>query len=211
MTFEQDFKDALANIPDKEKDKLILRLLKKDIILAKRLQYELLSEESVEDKRNQLQDILDKKIESAIKHFKSPGYLSMDIRYMSGMITEHVKITKDKFGDIWLNLYMLTKLVPNLEEQLAYFSKRQGEKFYIPALARIFKILMAIVKLHEDDQYEFRENLQILGSSIVDNDHFMMTAMHHGLDVNWLTQNNIPEDIADLYKEIKNNGFLKLN
>ncbi|MGL6037594.1 MAG: hypothetical protein ACRC0E_01715 [Soonwooa sp.] len=211
MTFEQDFKDALANIPDKEKDKLILRLLKKDIILAKRLQYKLLSEESVEDKRNQLQDILDKKIESAIKHFKSPGYLSMDIRYMSGMITEHVKITKDKFGDIWLNLYMLTKLVPNLEEQLAYFSKRQGEKFYIPALARIFKILMAIVKLHEDDQYEFRENLQILGSSIVDNDHFMMTAMHHGLDVNWLTQNNIPEDIADLYKEIKNNGFLKLN
>ncbi|MFW2135075.1 hypothetical protein ACK2M7_02110 [Chryseobacterium sp. TY4] len=211
MTFEQDFKDALANIPDKEKDKLILRLLKKDIILAKRLQYELLSEESVEDKRNQLQDILDKKIESAIKHFKSPGYLSMDIRYMSGMITEHVKITKDKFGDIWLNLYMLTKLVPNLEEQLAYFSKRQGEKFYIPALARIFKILMAIVKLHEDDQYEFRENLQILGSSICDNDHFMTTAMHHGLDVNWLTQNNIPEDIADLYKEIKNNGFLKLN
>ncbi|WP_313216057.1 hypothetical protein [Soonwooa sp.] len=211
MTFEQDFKDALANIPDKEKDKLILRLLKKDIILAKRLQYELLSEESVEDKRNQLQDILDKKIESAIKHFKSPGYLSMDIRYMSGMITEHVKITKDKFGDIWLNLYMLTKLVPNLEEQLEYFSKRQGEKFYIPALARIFKILMAIVKLHEDDQYEFRENLQILGSSIVDNDHFMRTAMHHGLDVNWLTQNNIPEDIADLHKEIKNNGFLKLN
>ena len=211
MTFEQDFKDALANIPDKEKDKLILRLLKKDIILAKRLQYELLSEESVEDKRNQLQEILDKKIESAIKHFKSPGYLSMDVRYMSGMITEHVKITKDKFGDIWLNLYMLTKLVPNLEEQLAYFSKRQGEKFYIPALARIFKILMAIVKLHEDDQYEFRENLQILGNSIGDNDQFMMTAMHHGLDVNWLTQNNIPEDIADIHKEIKNNGFLKLS
>ncbi len=210
MTFEQDFKDALANIPDKEKDKLILRLLKKDIILAKRLQYELLSEESVEDKRNQLQEILDKKIESAIKHFKSPGYLSMDIRYMSGMITEHVKITKDKFGDIWLNLYMLTKLVPNLEEQLAYFSRRQGEKYYIPALARIFKILMAIVKLHEDDQYEFRENLQILGDSIGDNDHFMMTAMHNGLDVNWLTQNNIPEDIADIHKEIKNNGFLKL-
>ncbi|WP_313027503.1 hypothetical protein [Soonwooa sp.] len=211
MTFEQDFKDALANIPDKEKDKLILRLLKKDIILAKRLQYELLSEESVEDKRNQLQEILDKKIESAIKHFKSPGYLSMDVRYMSGMITEHVKITKDKFGDIWLNLYMLTKLVPNLEEQLAYFSRRQGEKFYIPALARIFKILMAIVKLHEDDQYEFRENLQILGNSIGDNDHFMMTAMHHGLDVNWLTKNNIPEDIADIHKEIKNNGFLKLS
>jgi len=211
MTFEQDFKDALANIPDKEKDKLILRLLKKDIILAKRLQYELLSEESVEDKRNQLQEILDKKIESAIKHFKSPGYLSMDVRYMSGMITEHVKITKDKFGDIWLNLYMLTKLVPNLEEQLAYFSRRQGEKFYIPALARIFKILMAIVKLHEDDQYEFKENLQILGNSIGDNDNFMMTAMHHGLDINWLTQNKIPEDIADIHKEIKNNGFLKLS
>ncbi|WP_300673536.1 hypothetical protein [Soonwooa sp.] len=211
MTFEQDFKDALSNIPDKEKDKLILRLLKKDIILAKRLQYELLSEESVEDKRNQLQAILDKKIESAIKHFKSPSYLSMDVRYMSGMITEHVKITKDKFGDIWLNLYMLTKLVPNLEEQFAYFSRRQGEKFYIPALARIFKILMGIVKLHEDDQYEFRENLKILGSGIGNNDHFITTAIYNGLDINWLTQNNIPENIVDIHKEIKNNGFLRLS
>lgn len=211
MTFEKDFKEALSNLSPIEKDKLILRLLKKDIILAKRLQYELLSEESVDDKRNQLQELLDKKIENAIKHFQSPGYLSMDIRYMSGMITEHVKITKDKFGDIWLNLYILAKLVPNLDKQLNYYSKRQGEKFYIPALSRIFKVLMGIPKLHEDEQYEFKENLEILGNSIGDNDHFMMTAIHHGLDVNWLVQNNIPENIADIYKDIKNNGFLKLS
>jgi hypothetical protein len=210
MTFEKDFKEALSNLSPVEKDKLILRLLKKDIILAKRLQYELLSEESVEDKRNQLQEILDKKIESAVNHFQSPGYLSMDIREMSGMITEHVKITKDKFGDIWLNLYMLTKLVPNLEKQLTYHSKRQNDKFYIPALARIFKVLMGIVKLHEDEQYEFKENLELLGNSIGDNHNFMMTAIHNGLDVNWLVRNEIPENIDEIYKHIKNNGFLRL-
>lgn len=211
MTFEKDFKDALSNLSPIEKDKLILRLLKKDIILAKRLQYELLSEESVEDKRNQMQKVLDEEIEKAIKYFQTPGLLSMRVRFMSGMITEHVKITKDKFGDSWLNLYLLTKLVPNLSEKLDYFSKRQSEKFYIPALARVFKILMGIVKLHEDEQYEFKENLELLGNSIGDNHNFMMTAMHNGLDVNWLVRNEIPENITEIYKEIKNNGFLKLN
>ena len=30
MKFDQDFKDAIARLPSKEKDKLLLRLLKKD-------------------------------------------------------------------------------------------------------------------------------------------------------------------------------------
>ena len=209
--FSKEFKKAIQELPNTEKDKLIFRLLKRDLDLANRLHFELVDTETVEDKRVAFEIEMLRKINYFSERFYSFGYLLQDTRFLSGEITYHVKITKDKFGDIWLNLYILAKLVPNLDKQLNYYSKRQGEKFYIPALSRIFKVLMGIPKLHEDEQYEFKENLEILGNSIGDNDHFMMTAIHHGLDVNWLVQNNIPENIADIYKDIKNNGFLKLS
>ena len=40
MTFDKDFKEAISHLPSSEKDKLILRLLKKDLVLANRLYFE---------------------------------------------------------------------------------------------------------------------------------------------------------------------------
>lgn len=75
MTFDNDFRQAIADLPSKEKDKLILRLLKKDVSLANRLYFELLETKSVEDVRNELMH----KIESiAIKvndRYYTPGIL----------------------------------------------------------------------------------------------------------------------------------------
>ena len=51
MTFDPEFKKALQLLPEKEKDKLILRLLKRDLQLANRLQFELVETDSVQDKR----------------------------------------------------------------------------------------------------------------------------------------------------------------
>lgn len=209
MTFDKEFKEAISNLPSSEKDKLILRLLKKDLVLANRLYFELLSEESVEEKREKLQKSLESQAERAVNLFYSPGYLSMDVRYMSGMITEHVKITKDKFGDPWLNLFILNQIIPKINKQLRTFSPRQAEKFYVPAIARTFKIIMNIVKLHEDEQYEFREELEKLGVSISENEYFMKVVINHGLDVNWLIKFEIPENVVEIHKNIREMGFLR--
>ena len=98
--FNKEFKTAIHNLSDLEKDKLILRLLRKDLALANRLYFELVDTETVEQKREQLAKIISKKIKHANERFYSVGYLLMDIRYISGDINEHVKITKDKFGEI---------------------------------------------------------------------------------------------------------------
>jgi hypothetical protein len=75
MKFEQDFKDALAQLPNKEKDKLILRLLKKDLSLANQLYFQLLDTRSVDELRN----IVERKIEHSLyfrnNHFYSPAFL----------------------------------------------------------------------------------------------------------------------------------------
>ena len=104
MTFPKEFKDAIQNLPSAEKDKLIFRLLKHDLNLANRLLFELVSTESVEDRRKKMQNEVTKEIKRTSDRFFTFGYILMDMRYLSGSITEHVRITKDKYGEICLNL-----------------------------------------------------------------------------------------------------------
>jgi hypothetical protein len=51
VVFDSEFKEALSRLPEKEKDKLITRLLRKDKKLAKRLYFELVSTYSPEELR----------------------------------------------------------------------------------------------------------------------------------------------------------------
>jgi hypothetical protein len=37
----------------------------------------------------------------------------------------------------------------------------------------------------------------------------MKTAIKHGLDVNWLINTEIPENLVSIHKDLKNNGYLK--
>ena len=76
-------------------------------------------------------------------------------------------------------------------------------------VARIFKILMLIQKQHEDLHIEFKEDIEIIGKLLGNNPNLMKTAIHNGLDVNWLIGFNIPENLIDIYKNLRENGFLK--
>jgi len=49
--YTKEFETAISHLPAKEKDKLILRLLKKDLILANRLQFELVDNGNIEERR----------------------------------------------------------------------------------------------------------------------------------------------------------------
>lgn len=209
MILPKELKEAISHLSSTEKDKLIFRLLKKDVPLVNRLFFELVSTETVEEKREKTQKSLALQIDRAIEQFYSPGYLSIDVRYMSGIITEHIQITKDKFGDPYLNLLLLNGIIPKLNKKLETYPPPQANKFYIPALSRIFKILMNISKFHEDEQYEFRKDLNKLGNSITENRFFMKAALNNGLDVNWLLNAEIPEDIIQIHKNIRSTGLLR--
>ena len=87
--FDKEFKTAIHNLSDVEKDKLILRLLRKDLDLANRLYFELVDTETVEQIEN-LSNF--KRVKKTNEHFTQRLSL-MDIRYISGDINEHVRIT----------------------------------------------------------------------------------------------------------------------
>ena len=209
MAFDPEFKKALQLLPDSEKDKLILRLLKRDLNLASKLRFELVDTESVQDKREQLKNRIIRRIQLATDRYYSVGYLLMDIRDISGEINQHVAITKDKFGEISLNCLMLQQMLELNNERIGAEKYGKAYTLCIYIIARIFKILMLIQKQHEDLHLEFNDDIATLGKLIGNNHHLMKTAILNGLDVNWLIEFNIPNNIADIYKTLRENGRLK--
>ena len=207
--FSKEFKKAIEELPNAEKDKLIFRLLKKDLDLANRLHFELVATETVDEKRNDFEKTMLKKINYLSNRFYSVGYLLQDIRYVSGDINEHVKITKDKFGEISLNLKMLIQLLTTNGERIETVPYSKAYTLCIYVIARAFKILLLIKAINEDYFLDFKEDLSTLGKLIYDIPFLMYTAINNELDVNWLISGEIPEDIARIHKEIRANGFLK--
>lgn len=209
MDFDPEFKRALELLPGKEKDKLILRLLKKDLKLASKLRFELVDTDSVQDKREKLKSAIIEDVQRASDTYYSPGYLLMDARTISGKINEHVYITKDKVGEITLNCALLRKLLELNSQRIA--AERYGKSYtlLIYIIARIFKILMLIQKQHEDLHLEFRDDIEAIGNLLGSNSLLMKAAIHNGLDVNWLIRFEIPDSIADIYKDLRERGLLK--
>lgn len=209
MKFDPEFKKAISQLPSEDKDKLILRLLRHDLPLANRLYFELLSTDSVQDRRAKVEDYIRKSVQKMTDTFYSPGYLLVDMRYLSGEITEHVKTTKDKFGEASLNLLMLNETLQYNGQKILDFNLGKTYTFGIYVIARAFKILLLIKSLHDDYLMEFEDDLKKLGEQIANNPFLCKVAINNGLDVNWLLKTEIPDNITSIHKDIRARGLLK--
>lgn len=209
MFKDTDFKKALQELPDKEKDKLILRLLRRDMDLAEKLYFELVDTDSIEDKRRIMEITISKQIKRFSENFHSLDYIAVEMRSISGKISHHVKITKDKFGEISLNLQMLNEVIEQNTFSLTHSKPQKSAKFYNYVIVRTFKILLLIDVLHDDFLLEFKEDLNRLGENISKNKMLLKTAIYNSLDINWVLNAEIPENISQIHKEIKAAGFFK--
>jgi hypothetical protein len=209
MTFDKEFKEALSRIPSKEKDKLVLRLLKKDLVLANRLYFELVDNRTVDDRREHIEGYLRQRIHANTSYVFKSGYIMMDLRELSGAITEHVRITKDTYGELSLTLMVLVETLENRNQEIAKETRGRSGKLCVYIIAKAFKILIVINKMHEDIRMEFEDYLIKLGQLFSVNKNIMNAAIYNGFDVNWLLQATIPEDIEAIHKAIRAKGYLK--
>jgi hypothetical protein len=209
MTFDQEFKTALKLLPDTEKDKLILRLLKHDVSLSNRLYFELVETETVEEKREQLKSKISKFIELWKGENSTAMHIYFDAKSISGMITEHLYTTKDKYGEISLSCHLILGIMESNNHKIGGLIHGFNYKLYIYVYAKLFKILMLIQKQHTDLHIEFKQDIESIGEYIGNNPPLMKLAINNGLDVNWLTLFTIPPDLNDIYKDIRDSGFLR--
>ncbi|MCW3160279.1 deoxyuridine 5'-triphosphate nucleotidohydrolase [Chryseobacterium oryctis] len=208
MEYSKEFKTALSNFSSIEKDRLIFRLLKKDKLLSKKLYFELIDEETTDDKREAMEEIISEKVLLASKYIGNQKYFLGIIRKISAEITEHVKITTDKFGDVTLNLLLINKIL-DYNEDLRTQRLDNVYKLYIYIINKVFKTLVLVKKLDVDYWMEIDEFLSEFHKKTESNHYLQKLCINNGLDFNWLKCENIPDNIDLIIKDIKNQGFLR--
>jgi hypothetical protein len=80
----------------------------------------------------------------------------INMRTINGMITPHVKTTKDKLGDISLPLYMLNRVYDGQINHLALHNRR-SEKLTGYVAKRATFILEKLQRLHPECNIEFED------------------------------------------------------
>lgn len=154
-----ELKNAIRAMPVSEKDKLLLRLVAKDTMLVRKLHHQLLEDEvDMEAQR----DALARQVE---EHFASnafaqwsytPGLIMMEMRNVSGAITRHVKVTKDKYGEVQLLLLMIN-LPFRHQRKLLEKKIRRADKFAVYTCKKAQIVLKKISALNEDYYIEFEQ------------------------------------------------------
>lgn len=157
-------KDAILSLPEKEKDKLLLRLIRKDKTLIQQLHYQLLENElDLEDRRKSSFKKLDENIESLgwelkTQKYHQPRRLLTELRALSGIINHHFLITKDKLGELEMRLYILNQVFIHAETHFSYHN-HTNEKLLAYVAGRIKNSFLSYQKLHEDLQYDYIDKL----------------------------------------------------
>ena len=208
MEYSKEFKQALSEFSPIEKDRLIFRLLKKDKLLSKKLYFELIDPETTDQKRNQMEQNIEDKVLPASKYIGNPKYFLVLIRSISAEITEHVKVTTDKFGEVYLNLFLVDQILENNDS----FAQQRFDnvyKLYIYLINKIVRALLLIKKIDEDYWMEFDEILGKIDDKVHENRYLEKLFINNGIDFNWLQSENLPENLDLIIKNIKSQGFLR--
>ena len=208
MEYSKEFKQALSEFSSIEKDRLIFRLLKKDKLLSKKLYFEIIDPETADQKRDQMEENVTEKLASAARYIGNPKYYLSTIRTISAEITEHVKVTTDKFGEVYLNLFLVDQILENNDS----FAQQRFDnvyKLYIYLINKIVRALLLIKKIDEDYWMEFDEILGKIDDKVHENRYLEKLFINNGIDFNWLQSENLPENLDLIIKNIKSQGFLR--
>lgn len=207
--FTPEFKAALAMLPSKEKDKLLWRLIKRDELLARRLEYELLAPYDAVDKRNELAALIQDKTISIVDRRERLSAILSQFRSLSGDISRHVYITKDKVGEIQLNFILLQQAMQLMGNRSYLFGGRATQKYIIYMLNKLYRTTMLVNKLHTDYHIELEDDAQKLGKIMQANPDLMKYVTHHKFNINWLIDFDIPEDLDAHFKAVQQQGLLR--
>lgn len=192
-----ELKAAISDLTEKEKDKLIFRLLPKDQKLVHKLEYQLLEySDTQEERRADVRAIVMEAMERYPSYYYSPGYLLLTLRELSGKITYHKDITSDKFGEIELNYLMLTEgLGRNISSlrRSGYFSMKSLNEYVVK---RVLKLQKLTTKLHEDYILEFEESMIQMGELLSEIQSMGNFIKEHDLDIDSLIEGRLPDELS---------------
>jgi len=150
-TLSPDLRKALLNLPQKEKDQLLTRLVGQDAVLTEQLAYRLLEgPDALEDRRQVLRTQIDDPVRG---YHQTPNDLLVIVRQLQARIGYHAKITGDTFGEVELTVRLLGRV---FEHQPAAVARLHGptQPLLQHLARRTHEALRQADKLHPDYHLE---------------------------------------------------------
>jgi len=160
LSEHKDLKTAIAALPVKEKDKLLLRLVAKDKVLTEHLHYKLLEDETdLEDRKERIKAEVEEQI-TELKKLNAKEAL-VKVRKMITAVNHFYKVTKDPVGEVELKLFILNTIP--LDYKKSIFGYRDFMMlFSVYYIKTVAVTINKFKKIHEDLQFDFAENLNQL-------------------------------------------------
>ena len=169
-------KQEILDLPEKEKNQLLIRLINKDQVLIEQLHFKLLEDEydlikRFEDLKAEIVTTLKDNFNSIINSKytdKGKLYLRM-IRNLSSRINHYAKVTKDVNGELRLRTILLIdssakyKSIQNEDSVIGY-------KVRLYQVSKIKTMITLFGKLHEDLKYDYSDDFyESIEDTIVSN------------------------------------------
>jgi hypothetical protein len=155
----KDLEEAILSLPQKEQNRLLLRLIAKNDILVEQLHYKLLeTPEDLPYRRANIKEDIDKKLKYG---FRYPTEMLWEIKRLNSTITRHRRVTADKYGEVELGLYMIGAVLSSGNNFLEILSSRT-EKLSLYLVKRMIMILKNLSKLDKDYFIDFEKDTSFI-------------------------------------------------
>lgn len=92
---------------------------------------------------------------------------------------------------------------------MSTFKYPQVKNWCVLVVAKTFKALLAYAALTPEEQEEMQHDLEELGNQFVNSNYLTRTARHHGLNLNWLLYQEVPQNLPEIHDNIRKLGYLQ--
>ena len=149
-----DLRRALLDLPTKEKDQLLTRLVAQDPVLTEQLSFRLLEGENALEVRRQR---LRQQVDDPVRGFhQTPNDLLVILRQLQTRLAYHAKITDDALGEVELSWRLLANV---FRHQAAAVARLHGptQPLLQHLTRRTHEALKQTARLHPDYHLELAE------------------------------------------------------
>ncbi len=187
-TLTDEQKAMVRALAPKEKDKLLLRLIAKDALLLEQLTFTHLEDgASTDDRAGDFRTIYKNRLGGWTGRI-SPGELMMQLRYCSGDLSRHVRVTKDKLGEVQLAVEMIHFALDDNTKAMRQRYRNAGrwEKLALWIAKRLKTIIAKADKLHPDLWLDFEGQLNEVLLMVHDTPELNRAAEAQGVPRQWV-------------------------
>jgi hypothetical protein len=161
LSEHKELKMEIKSLPEREKDKLLLRLIAKDKVLTEHLHFKLLeNKDDLSVRCENLRKIIDENISELLNSRKLNAKETLTrMRSLVGAINHHFKVTKDIDSDIELRIHLLNLVPVSFNEGIFSPMHKFNEKLNVYFVKTTVSVLAKFQKMHEDLQFDLNDSV----------------------------------------------------